>query len=422
MLAKKNKISVTEKSDVVDGSVASSRNMSLKEGIADLKKSFAKLKLIRQESPIYRSFEGMMKPILLREGQEVINFSGYDYLGFASDQRVQDAAIEAIKTMGTSVSASRIASGQRPLHSELEKEIADLFGVEDALVMVGGYSTNQTVISHIVGKDDLIIHDALMHRSAIDGAMCSGAKRLAFPHNDLGVLENILIENRKDFRQCLILIEGIYSVDGDLPDLARIIELKKRHDCFLFVDEAHSLGVLGVTGKGIGEHAGINPKDVDFWMATLSKSFASCGGAIAGKADVIEYLRYTTPGFVYSVGITPANAAAALKSIQLLKDEPQRATKVKENGRYFYDRLVQNGLNTGLSEGYNIVPVVVGNSLKTIKLSNALLDNDINTQAFFYPAVAENEARLRFFVTAEHTKEQLSQSADIIAKLYKKLF
>lgn len=419
LLNRKNKNSTSSK--VNDVKQFTTPTPSLKEGISDLKKSLGLLKLMREKNPFFRLFDGMMKPVLQHGNKDVINFSGYDYLGFASDPRVHEASCNAIHQLGTSVSASRIASGERPLHIELENELAKLFGTEAALVFIGGYGTNEGVIGHIAGQKDIIFHDALMHRSAIEGALRSGATRVQFPHNDFDALEEMLEHNRDDFRQCFILVEGLYSMDGDMPDLQRLIALKKRFNSFLFVDEAHSLGVLGKNGRGIAEHLNIDPKDVDLWMGTLSKSFASCGGVVAGSKDLIHYLRYSTPAYIYSVGITPANAAAALCSIQLLQSEPERAQSARENGQYFYKLLQENNLDTGSSAGFHVVPLMVRNTKKTVQLSNALLEAGVNTQPIFHPAVSENEARLRFFITANHTKQQLEESVKIITRLYNEI-
>lgn len=419
LLNRKNKKTAAPQVD--DPKPITTPTPSLKQGIKDLKKSLGLLKFARQKNPFFRQFDGMMKPVLKYDQKDIINFSGYDYLGFASDPRVHDASCDAIRQLGTSVSASRIASGERPLHDELEGELANLFGVEAALVFNSGYGTNEGVLGHIAGPKDVIFHDALMHRSAIEGALRSGAARIQFPHNDVDALEEMLERNRDDFRQCFILVEGLYSMDGDTPDLKRLISLKKRFDSYLFVDEAHSLGVLGQNGKGIAQHLNIDPRDVDFWMGTLSKSFASCGGVIAGNKELIHYLRYSTPAFIYSVGITPANAAAALRSIQLLQKEPERALQAQENGRYFYDLLQANNLDTGLSDGFHVVPLMVRNTKKTVQLSNALLDAGVNTQPIFHPVVSENEARLRFFVTANHTKQQLEKSVETITRLYNQI-
>lgn len=294
--------------------------------------------------------------------------------------------------------------------------MASLFGVEDALVFVGGYGANESVIGHLVGAQDLIVHDALMHRSAIDGALLSGAKRMAFPHNDLDALEHILAEQRGAFRQCLVVVEGLYSMDGDTADLPRLIELKKRFNAMLFVDEAHSVGVLGATGRGLAEHHGVAPGDVDFWMTTLSKTFASCGGVVAARAEVVDYLRYTTPGFLYSVGMSPPNAAAALEAAAIMEEEPERVTRLQANARRFHRLCLEAGLDTGRCEGFAVIPVITGSSETALHVSNELFRRGINVQPVLHPAVPESGARLRFFVTSEHTEEQIDTTVESLAQ------
>lgn len=347
---------------------------------------------------------------------EHITFSRYNYLGMCGDPVVSQAAKEAIDRYGTSVSASRIASGQRPLHREIEKEIAELIGTEDSLVYVSGHATNVTTIGHLFGKLDLIVHDALIHNSVLQGCQLSQATHLSFPHNNWRALDKILKESRPRFRRALVVIEGVYSMDGDIPELPAFIKIKKRHGAFLMVDEAHSIGVLGKTGRGIGEHFGINPAEVELWMGTLSKSFASCGGYIAGSGALIEYLKYTVPGFVYSVGMSPPNAAAALAAIRLLRKEPQRVARLRELSGLFLRLAREKGLNTGpSSSGSPVIPVLVGDSIKAIRLSQALLRHGIDALPMIYPAVPDNSARLRFFVNCTHTPEQIRLAVDVVA-------
>ena len=255
------------------------------------------------------------------------------------------AAKEAIDRYGTSVSASRVASGERPVHRELEKELARLLGVEDSIALVSGHAANVTTIGHLFGKNDLVLYDALIHNSVLQGCALSEASHRAFPHCNWEALDAMLREARSNYRRVLIVIEGLYSMDGDIPELPAFIEVKKRHRALLMVDEAHSIGVLGKRGRGIAEHFAVNPADVDLWMGTLSKSLASCGGYIAGCRALIEYLKYTAPGFVYSVGMTPANAAAALAATRLLMAEPQRVTRLHGLGSFL-------GNGTGEGAGY----------------------------------------------------------------------
>jgi 8-amino-7-oxononanoate synthase len=368
------------------------------------------------DNPYFRMHEGAGAHAAISEGREFTSFSRYNYLGMSGDPVVSQAAKDAIDCYGTSVSASRIASGERPLHREIEKEIATLIGTEDSIVFVSGHATNVTTIGHLFGKPDLIVHDALIHNSVLQGCQLSQATHLSFPHNNWQALDMILREARSRFRRALIVIEGVYSMDGDIPNLPEFIKIKKRHGAFLMVDEAHSIGVLGNRGGGIGEHFGINPAAVELWMGTLSKSFASCGGYIAGSRALIEYLKYTAPGFVYSVGMSPPNVAAALAAIRLLSREPQRVTRLHELSGQFLLIAREKGLNTGaVSSDSPVIPVIVGDSLKALSLSQALLRQGIDVLPMVYPAVPDNAARLRFFVNCTHTPEQIRFALDVVA-------
>lgn len=368
------------------------------------------------DNPYFREHEENCSSGTDATGRECITFSRYNYLGMSGDPVVSQAAKDAVDRYGTSVSASRIASGERPLHREIEKEIAGLIGTEDSLVFVSGHATNVTTIGHLFGKLDLIVHDALIHNSVLQGCQLSQATHLSFPHNNWRALDKILKESRPRFRRALVVIEGVYSMDGDIPELPAFIKIKKRHGAFLMVDEAHSIGVLGKRGRGIGEHFGINPAEVELWMGTLSKTFASCGGYIAGSGALIEYLKYTAPGFVYSVGMSPPNVAAALAAIRLLKKEPQRVTRLHELSSLFFRLARERGLNTGAcSSGSPVIPVIVGDSIKAIRLSQALLRQGIDALPMVYPAVPDNAARLRFFVNCTHTPEQIRMALDVVA-------
>jgi 7-keto-8-aminopelargonate synthetase-like enzyme len=222
----------------------------------------------------------------------------------------------------------------------------------------------------------------------------------------------MLGEMRSNYKRVLIAIEGVYSMDGDYPELARFVEIKKKHGALLMVDEAHSIGTMGATGRGICEHAGISASEVDLLMGTLSKSFGSCGGYIAGVKELVRYLKYTAPGFVYSVGITPSNAAAAMASIRRLNEHPELAAQCLANSRLFLKLANGRQLNTGYAKDTPVVPVIIGNSLITLKLSRRLYERGINVQPILYPAVEESAARLRFFITSNHTEEQIRQTVE----------
>ena len=367
------------------------------------------------ENPYFSVHERVTNDTSVIGGREYVNFASYNYLGFSGDEDVTGAAIEALKQYGTSVSASRLASGEKPLHHDLEHEIADFLGCEDAIVMVGGHATNVSVIGHLFGPQDLVIHDSLAHDSILGGIRLSGAKRRAFPHNDVEALDSLLQQMRGESRRVLIVVEGIYSMDGDVAPLDRILELKRRHHALLMVDEAHSLGVLGRSGRGIGEHYGVDRRDVELWMGTLSKSLASCGGYIAGSAELVRYLKYSNPGFVYSVGISPANTAAALAALRKLRAHPEVVATLRERSRLFLELSRQRGLNTGLSVGTSVIPCIVGSSWDCLCVSRGLAARRINVQPILYPAVEEHQARLRFFVTARHTEEQIRITVDALA-------
>jgi 8-amino-7-oxononanoate synthase len=367
-------------------------------------------------NPYFTVHEGITNDRTLIAGQEYVNFCSYNYLGMSGDPTVVRAAQEAVARYGTSVSASRVVSGQKPVHVKLERAIADFIGTESAVVFVGGHSTNESVIGHLFGPGDLILHDALSHNSIMQGAILSGARRRPFPHNDWRECDRILSEIRHEYRRVLIVVEGVYSMDGDYPDLPRFVDIKQRYKSYLMVDEAHSIGTMGLHGRGMSEHFDINPREVDIWMGTLSKSFGSCGGYIAGSNELVEYLKYTAPGFVYSVGLSPPNAAAALASIELLQEEPERVARLAENARLFLQLAREAGLNTGTSNNTAVVPVITGNSLDALRLSQQLFARGINVQPILYPAVEERAARLRFFITSTHTAQQIRDTVRAVAE------
>ncbi len=386
-----------------------------------LKQQLGEIEALGNGNPFFTPQEQINNNTTVVNGKELINYATYNYLGLCGDPAVSEAAKSAIEQYGTSVSASRLISGEKPLHRELEQALANWVGAEDSIVYVGGHATNVTTIGHLFGRNDLILYDSFSHNSIFQGCLLSGASAISFPHNDVQALDRILEERRHHYKRVLIAIEGIYSTDGDIPNLPEFIEIKKRHKAFLMVDEAHSIGVLGKSGRGIGEYFGINPADVDLWMGTLSKSFASCGGYIAGCRAVVEYLKYTAPGFVYSVGISPPNAAAVLAAIQVLAAEPQRVSRLHDRANLFLSLAKDRGLNTGLSHNSPVIPIIVGESLKSVQLSQNLLAYGINVPFMFYPSVPANAARLRFFITCTHTEEQIRYTVDTVARELEKL-
>lgn len=367
-------------------------------------------------NPYGRVHEGHNAGRATVEGRTVLNFASFNYLALSHHPRVRKAAQEAIDHYGTSSSATPLLFGETPLHHELDAEIASFLGTEDAIVFAGGHATNVATIGHILGPEDLVLHDEWIHDSAVRGAILSGARRRPFPHNDWRALDSMLGSLRAHHRRALVLIEGAYSQDGDIPDLLRFIEVKKRHGAMLMIDEAHSIGVLGRTGRGVGEYFGVDRHDVDLWMGTLSKALGSLGGYIAARRPLIEYLRFTAPLHIFSTGISPANTAAALEAIRVVRDDPQRVDRVRHLAEHFRDEARARGLDIGVSRASAVIPVIIGDWEKTMTLSNTLLERGVNVMPIGYPAVARDECRLRFFINADHSEEDLEHSLDILGR------
>ncbi|MDR0238831.1 MAG: aminotransferase class I/II-fold pyridoxal phosphate-dependent enzyme [Deltaproteobacteria bacterium] len=368
-------------------------------------------------NPFFKIHEGVPGPVTRIGGKEYLNFSHYNYLGLAGHPEVNAAAVKAIETYSTSVSSSRLVSGERPVQRQLEKALAQLYGVDDCVVFVSGHATNIATISTLFGPKDLVVHDSLVHNSILEGIKLSGATRRSFPHNDHSALDALLGELRPRFERALVVVEGLYSMDGDIPDLPALVAIKKRHRAFLMVDEVHALGVLGASGGGIWEHYGLPGTDVDIWMGAFSKTLASCGGYIAGSSALVDILKYAAPGFVYSVGISPPLAAASLEALRIMAREPERVSRLRERGQLFLRLAREAGLNVGTSRGFSVVPVILGSSRKAVTLSNRLFENGINVQPIMHPAVEEKAARLRFFFSSEHSEQSIRDACGALIQL-----
>jgi len=383
----------------------------------EIKRQLGYLDLLGVENPFFRNHEDLSAERTTVNGRPRINFSGSNYLGLSGHPEVSAAAKNAIDRYGTSASASRLAGGQIPLHLELEREIAQTLGVDQCVTFASGYSTNVTAIGHLFGPKDLLVHDSLIHRSMLTGCQLAGARRLHFPHNDWQALDRILSENRRNYRYAVVLIEGVYSMDGDVADLPNFIAIKKRHNAFLMVDEAHSFGVLGERGFGVIEHFGLDPNDVEIWMGTLSKALASSGGYIAGKLGMVEYLKFTAPGFVFAAAMPPPDTAAALAAVRVMKSEPQRVARLRERSQLFLELGKARNLATGTSSGSPIVPLITGDSVRAVLLSDELFKQGIVAQPIVHPAVEHSAARLRFFINALHTEQEIRTTVEAVALL-----
>lgn len=368
-------------------------------------------------SPYFKVHDGILKDTTRIDGRELISFSSFNYLGMSGDPRVMAAAKKAIDDYGTSVGASRLVSGDKVIHHQFEQELAEFLGIGAAMVMPSGHGTNESTIGHLFGPGDLVLYDALAHNSIQQGAILSGARRRAFPHNDWRACEALLAELRPAYRRVLVAIEGVYSMDGDFPDLPRFIEMKNRHKALLYLDMAHCLGVMGAHGRGIIEHWQVDPRQIDIIMGTISKGLGSCGGFIGGSKTLIQYLKYTTPGFVFATGISPSATAAALESLRVLQDDPGRLQVLHDRADLFLSLAKARGMNTGTSGGTPVIPIILGNSLHCMLASQMMSERGVNVQPILHPAVEEKAARLRFFITSDHSEEQIRYTVDALTEV-----
>nr|WP_244523642.1 aminotransferase class I/II-fold pyridoxal phosphate-dependent enzyme [Bosea sp. BIWAKO-01] len=367
-------------------------------------------------NPYYRRHDVRATNVSIIEGREVINYASYDYLGLNADPRIVQAVSDAAREFGTSVSASRISAGERQVHRDLEMALARNYAAEDCIAFVSGHAAAVSTLATLMGPKDLIVHDAVIHNCVVVGAQLAGSTRRLFPHNDFDALEALLTADRERFERVLIVSEGLFSMDGDGPDLARLLTIKERFSAWLMIDDAHGLGVLGDSGRGIFEHQRINPAGVDFWLGTLSKSLVSCGGYIAGSAAAVDILKSYAPGFVYSVGMPATGAVAATMALELMAREPERVARVQRQSRRFHRAVATAGLDVGGSWGIGIVPIMIGDTVPTLVLAERLLARGINAFPVLPPGVPDKAARLRFFINATHEDGQIDETVSIVAE------
>ena len=386
-------------------------------GFEELRLERAVGKKIGFGTPYFRVHEGRPGARTRIAGREVIDFSSYDYLGLNGDPRVTACAHDAIDRYGISATGSRHVSGERSIHQELERELALHYGCEDCVLLVSGYATNLGVIGQLVGAKDLLVCDAIIHNSATAGGVLSGAARRSFAHNDFDDLERLLAANHDKFKRALVVVEGLYGMDGDIPDLKRLIEIKTRYSAWLMVDEAHALGVIGARGYGSFEHCGVDPRGVDIWMGTLSKTLAGCGGFIAGSAVLVDYIKSLVGVFVYSVGMPPVIAATGKMALEILRNEPDRVARLQQNAAFFHAKAKAKGLKVPSGAiGSAVSPILIGDSISAVVLSHRLLERGVNVLPVLYPAVPANAARLRFFLTAMHSESDIETALNLTAE------
>ncbi len=362
--------------------------------------------------PAYRQIVSSLQSSqpALAPGQGEGDFASYDYLGLASDPRVREAAKQAVDQYGSSVSASRLVAGERPLLRELEAALAEIYAVDDALVFVSRYAGNETTIGHLFGPRDLVVHDQFCHLSVLEGVRLAGATRRAFPHNDLPALEKLLAGVRGDYERVLIVADGLSPVAGDICDLPGLVALKRRYRTFLMIDDAHALGVLGEGGRGSREHWALAGDDVDFWSGSLGHALAGAGGYIAGSRALIDLLKYSAPGFVYSVGLAPAMAAAAREALRILGSEPARPALLRQNARQFLAGVHAQGFATGACAGQAVIPLILGDSGTVLAFAEHLAGQGIQALPLVSPAVDECQARLVFCIHHGHGAESLERA------------
>lgn len=358
-------------------------------------------------NPYFIRHDSVLTDVSLVNKREVLNFASYNYICMSGHPETVRAACEAAQRYGTSASGSRLLAGEKALYCELEDEIAAWKHTEAALVLVGGHSTNVTFVGNFCNERDLILYDALSHNSIMQGCALSSAISHAFPHNDVEALENILKMSRGKFEKVLLVVEGVYSMDGDIAPISEFVRLKKEYGLFLMVDEAHSACVIGETGGGVDEYFSLDPTDIDIKMGTLSKGLGACGGYLAGSSALIEYLRYNVPGFVFSVGISPPVAAATLAALRLLRSDPSPVAALRRNISCFVKTAYEADLNICLAGETAIIPVLVGDETDAFRLSAMLLERGISVPPAVYPAVPMGRSRLRFCVTSSHKEEQI---------------
>jgi 8-amino-7-oxononanoate synthase len=353
-----------------------------------------------------RTLTGLPGTVVTIDGQELLNFASNDYLGLASDDRLIQAAIQATKNYGTGTTGSRLITGHRQLHRDLELAIAALKRTEDALVFSSGYAANIGTIAALVGKRDLILSDQSNHSSLKNGAIVSGATILDYDHCDLDQLRQHLMAQRPQFRRCLIMTDSVFSMDGDLCPLPELFDLADEFDCMVLVDEAHGTGVLGKSGAGCVEHFGCTGRPI-VQMGTLSKALGSLGGYVAGSAKLIDFLRHRAASWVYSTGLSPADTAAALAAITIIHTEPERRDRLWANIQYFKQQLQQLTHLSLLPSESAIVCIALPDVPTALEFSQKLQTAGIFALAIRPPTVPTSRVRLTLMAT--HTRAQIDR-------------
>ncbi len=352
------------------------------------------------------------------KGRVMGMYASYSYLGLVNHPRINEAAKKAVDQWGTGTNGVRTLAGTLTLHNELEETIANFKHTESAITYTSGYVTNLTVISTLIGRGDYVFSDKINHASIVDGCLMSGAEFRRFRHNDMEHLEGLLKNAPLDVAK-LVIADSVFSMDGDIIDLPKVVELSKKYNAWLMIDEAHSVGVLGKKGTGIEEHFGLGDV-IDIKMGTLSKTIPSVGGYVAGKKDMIDYLRHGSRAYIFSAALPPAQAGAANEAFKVILDEPWRIDRLNENTKQFIGGLKGMGFDTLLTETA-IVPVLCGTDERAFELTKQCQENDVFVLPVVSPAVQEGMARLRATVTAAHEPSEIERAMDVIGTAGKKM-
>lgn len=375
-----------------------------------------------KEQGIYRKLpilEGPCEAEIILNGKKVINLSSNNYLGFATNPRIKKAAIAAIEKYGVGAGAVRTIVGNMDIHEELDRKLAEFKREEAAIAFQSGFNCNAGAIQAIAEKGDLIISDELNHASIIDGARLSRADKAVYKHSDMEDLERVLQEKRKDYRNILIITDGVFSMDGDIAKLPEIVELAEKYECMTYVDDAHGSGVLGESGRGTVDHFGLHGR-VDFSIGTLSKAIGSVGGYVACNRTAYEWLNHRGRPILFSTSIPPASVAAVIEALDMLMESTEYTDRLWENARYFKEKLAKLGYNTGNSET-PITPVIIGDEAKTMEFSKNLLAEGVYVSGIVFPTVAKGKGRVRCMVTAAHTKTQIDEAIEKFEIVGKKM-
>ena len=368
--------------------------------------------------PYFREIEGKQGTEVMMDGHRVLMFGSNAYTGLTGDQRVIDAGIAAMQRYGSGCAGSRFLNGTLDIHVQLEKELAEFVGKNETLCFPTGFTVNSGVISQLVDRNDYIICDDRDHASIVDGRRLSFATQLKFKHNDMEDLEKQL-QKCEPNRVKLIIVDGVFSMEGDLCNLPAIIELKKKYNATVMVDEAHGLGVFGRQGRGVCDHFGLT-KDVDLIMGTFSKSLASIGGFIAADSSIINWLRHTCRTYIFSASCTPAATAAAREALRIIQAEPERLEALWNVTKYALKRFREEGFEIGDTES-PIIPLYVRNTDKTFMAVARAFEEGVFINPVIPPACAPQDTLVRYALMANHTFEQVDESVEKLKKVFKEL-